>query len=1237
MQSNTRQVRANTGNRIALGVLIILVSLLSFLSDVRALGGVGRMVASFTVGFFGLADYAYSVVGIIIGVAVIFNLRVRLPIRKILLYVGLFAIGVYALQIYTSSAHIVGAGYGKYLVACYQNTNTAGGMLFGIPAYPLMKALTPVGALIVACAAFFVLAFFAFFPTIKKNVVYTAAGKSERDKKVKRNAQSSKMDMSGAPALTDLSSDGQGGQKLYVVDVEGDTMKKGGKKAKGADGYNPLYPNAAGGIEDEAVRPTAGNAADNRDKYSARDIARDILIGGGASDENLRRFNTANNPESALNNPSAPYSALRRRELRDRLGIDGQNSQNGYSVPREQTEQPKAESEKPIKETVSPSKDKSNTVKEEEGGTLGYASFEELKAEQTKRFGERMGDVKPEFSATAYPEAETEDPMHAEVEKNQVVKPLKTVRKPEIPVVRPTDAANVAGFSGIVGRTIAGVEPSAPQPVVKHEIISEAYETPSTPSYTERKPSFDANSANYENPRQNAGNTQNLGNVPTAVNNGVQAAQAPQRPQSSVGQNPENKGNAQNAGNTGSSASTARPSTTRPEFTVDRPQPREDKAVDVRSGIDWQRALHGAAAAPETESRTQQSENYGAQSGRTQSAPSAAPVDNAPKTPTSQHIISSVSDASTEKPIDSGGKVYQQSFLAKQQAEAVEKARQDAPPMTALEKARADQERAAKAARKIVLPGRDQQSRAVEKKAKEMENIDVTKQRVAQVTMDESISQVTPRRPYKAPPMSLLYPPDPEVEQDDDLEQKKEALCKTLAFFDVEANVTDIKVGPTFSLYTLSVNMPKGKSIGSINAYEKDICAEMEESSVRILAPIPGKNAVGIEVPNKKRRIVRLSELLNAQKFNQSPSPATFGLGKDLYGTDYVCDIKELPHMLIAGQTGAGKSCCINSLIVSLLYKASPEEVRLILIDPKRVELSVYAGIPHLMLDEIVCDVDKAIRALNWAIGEMNRRIQFLSEQKFRDIDEYNKNCTAAGFEKMPRIVIVVDELADLMSLGKKAVEDSINRIARLARAVGIHLILATQRPSVDVISGTIKNNLPTRVAFRVPSGADSRTVIDAYGADKLLGNGDLLYMTPKAALPTRMQGAYISNEEVKAVVDYIKENNESYYDQSVKEAIFKAQEEKSDSDSKVDKRKPKGLPPELFAALRIGMEESISVSYLQRKLGLGWQKAAKIGDLMEEMGVLVPDEKDPKRKRVNLTDEELQQLIRDNEEDSDE
>lgn len=409
---------------------------------------------------------------------------------------------------------------------------------------------------------------------------------------------------------------------------------------------------------------------------------------------------------------------------------------------------------------------------------------------------------------------------------------------------------------------------------------------------------------------------------------------------------------------------------------------------------------------------------------------------------------------------------------------------------------------------------------------------------------------------------------------------------------------------------------------------------KMEAESVRIIAPIPGENAVGIEVPNKHRRNVNLSEIIGSPEFNGSKDPNTFALGKNLYGQSKVVLVRKLPHVLIAGATGAGKSCCINSIIVSLLYKASPDDVRLILIDPKRVELSIYAGIPHLLMDEIICDTDKAIRALNWTITEMERRIKYLAEVNYRNIEEYNEDCVKNGYEKMPRIVIIVDEFADLMSTGKKAVEDTVNRIARLARAVGIHLVLATQRPSVDVISGTIKNNFPARIAFKVTSSFDSKTVLDSVGADKLLGNGDMLFMLPGASALERMQGAYISNEEVKDIVDFVKAKNDAYFDNNIKDAIFKEkEEEKPQGNGNTHANDRNKIPPELYDVLELGIQlreeqdAPISISFLQRRMGFGWPKAAKIYDLMDRMGYLSPDEHDPKKKKVNVTYEELANL----------
>lgn len=1143
---DTRQAKANTGNRIALGVLIILVCGFCFLCVAGALGGVGRMVSSVLVGFFGLAVFAYSVIGIIIGIAVTFNIRRKMPLPRAAFYFGLLALGIFALHIYTSSTHIVNSDYAGYLLSCYNNTNTAGGMLFGILAFPLMKAITSVGALSLVCVLFFAVAFFGFFPYIKKNVTYTSATKADRRRSERASRFSpsfrSRKTEGGAgtpierpvsPTLTDLSLNG--GDGLYVVDVEGDPLQKKHKKSKGAEGYNPLYPNAMGNYEDEVK-------IDAENKYSPRGLAKEILFSQNPDNESLQRFNTVNNPADALTNVGAPYSALRRNELRSKLGIDATESAVKESfLSRYRTEEKDSEKVGNAAETGSGSTSVTDAASNVDAKEF-KENFYSLKEDQIRRFNEMYSNVKPEFESAAYPQPQDGgEAVRAENVKKEVVRPSRIMPREQI-AKSPIDstvekaqnavqssASNLAGIQGAVARAITGEE--VPQPKAKQELVAEAYERPSIKSY---------------------------------------------------------------------------------DTPVEKP-----KAKIPRAFADT------AIGQPDAANADGKSEENGRDDGK-QRHNAVLPIEKitAVQTPPTSASDNSVAQSGTA-PYTS---VRRDSVVGEQ----IKRAGREAPPLSDFERAEARKAEDLRAQK--VRAARDRGMQKTEQLAKKLENIDAKKERLTQVNIDQAISQAAPKSPYVAPPLKLLTPPEPPVSQDDDYEHKKRALIETLAFFDIGAEVTDIMVGPTFSLYTLKVEMPKGRTIGSIVNLENDIAMKMEEESVRILAPIPGKNAVGIEVPNKHRRIVRLSELLMSPAFNQSKSPATFGLGKNLYGVDYVCDIKSLPHMLVAGATGAGKSCCINSIIISLLYKASPEDVRLILVDPKRVELSVYAGIPHLLLDEIVCDVDKAIRALNWAITEMNRRIEYLSNLKFRDIDEYNQDCERMGYEKMPRIIIIVDELADLMSLGKKAVEDSINRIARLARAVGIHLILATQRPSVDVVSGTIKNNLPSRVAFKVTSGPDSRTILDANGADKLLGNGDLLYMTPKVALPERMQGAFVSNSEVKAIVDFIKENNESYFDNSIKDAIFNDKPEEKSENNKERGKKQSGLPPELFDALRIGLDGApLSISNMQRKLGLGWPKAAKIFDMMDDMGFLSPDEKDPKRKKVNISEQELDELIRDN------
>lgn len=1222
--ADTRQAKANKGNRIAAGVLVIIVSLFCFLSLVGALGGVGRMVYSFLCGFFGLAAYAYSLMGLIIGIAVTFNVRPKMRLSKALTYFGLLILGIFALQIYTSSTHIVGANYAEYLLACYNNTNTAGGMLLGVPAYPLMKVITSVGALIAACVAFFILAFFAIYPSIKRNVTYTVATKGERDKKLKapkqkrsffskknkQIAQSSPLvEAQSAPTITDFNTAGTG-RGLYVVDVPGDPLQqKVNKKALGAEGYspldsfNPLYPNAQGTVEDDVKRPIKPVGAD---KFSARNIARDILFGSGPSNDNLARFDTVKDPNNALSSVSAPYSAVRRNELKSKLGVDAtQSAIREDFMSRYRAVQPEPQS---TTSQTSQTSEKASATSKIQTPLDFKRDFSALKQEQTQRFGQMY--AKPEFEAGVHMEQQDEACLIAEPVKKEVVKPTKTYDGAEAinsTIQKANDSVakqqvNV-GMLGALNRAISGEEEQ--KPVVKEEIVSEAYEKPKTDMV------FIA--------REKGENTQNTAQTTpqkAVENNNVVAPSQPAK-----------------------SAQTAQTPVV---------APKKAASIDEldRSGY---KPVQGEAKLPRAFAQTAVEEektetNFFGGIGKTKPVKtyemSKATLENQRPKYVDEDKTVGGDNPSAPAPVQqkvTGGDMSRAAIqsttaIAKNSAKDIENAEvkariqnikqaiKETPQVGQYEREALMREEKMKAS----------QSRGIQKD----ETPKKSDARLTQVNMDQAISQASPKRPYVAPPISLLNPPAPEIDQNEDYEQKKEQIINTLAFFSITGEVIDIMVGPTFTMYKLRVEMPRGRTIGYISSLESDIAMKMEAGSVRIIAPIPGENAVGIEVPNKHRRNVNLSEIIQSPEFNNAKAPATFALGKNLYGQSRVVEIKKLPHVLIAGATGAGKSCCINSIIVSLLYKASPDDVRLILIDPKRIEMSVYTGIPHLLMDEIICDTDKAIRALNWAISEMERRIKFLADVNYRDIDEYNADCQKNGYEKMPRIVIIVDEFADLMSTGKKAVEDTVNRIARLARAVGIHLMLATQRPSVDVISGTIKNNFPSRVAFKVTSSFDSKTILDTVGADKLLGYGDLLYMMPGASDLERMQGAFISNEEVKKVVDFVKAKNDAYFDNNIKDAIFKDKEEEKPAQSKDAREGNKDkIPPELFDALQLGIElreeqdAPISISFMQRRLGLGWPKAAKIYDKMDLMGYLTPDEHDPKKKKVNITYEELEEL----------
>ena len=479
---------------------------------------------------------------------------------------------------------------------------------------------------------------------------------------------------------------------------------------------------------------------------------------------------------------------------------------------------------------------------------------------------------------------------------------------------------------------------------------------------------------------------------------------------------------------------------------------------------------------------------------------------------------------------------------------------------------------------------------------------------------------VTSSESYKFPPIDLLKKSRKtarnQAGEENELRAKAMKLEETLHSFNIDAQVTNVTQGPAVTRYEVHPN--SGVKVKGIKNLADDIALNMEAKSIRIEAPIPGKPAVGIEIENDRINMVTVRELIDSAAFKKSESKITFAVGKDIAGKAIVADLKSMPHLLIAGSTGSGKSVCINSIITSILYKARPDEVKLVLIDPKVVELSNYNGIPHLLIP-VVTDPPKAAAALNWAVAEMDDRYRKFAEERVRDLGSYNEAMIKKGQEedKMPQIVIVIDELADLMMAAPSQVEESICRLAQKARAAGMHLIVATQRPSVDVITGVIKANIPSRIAFAVSSQVDSRTILDMSGAEKLVGKGDMLFNPLGSGKPVRVQGPFISDSEVQAVIDYVKaQAEETEYSENVMDSIERANipdAEKGNRDLEDE------LLPEAIEL--VVQAHQASVSMLQRRFRIGYNRAARIINMMEDRQIIGPS--DGSRPRQVLISEE--------------
>ena len=448
-------------------------------------------------------------------------------------------------------------------------------------------------------------------------------------------------------------------------------------------------------------------------------------------------------------------------------------------------------------------------------------------------------------------------------------------------------------------------------------------------------------------------------------------------------------------------------------------------------------------------------------------------------------------------------------------------------------------------------------------------------------------------------------------------------LQKTLYSFGVSAKVENVSVGPAITRYELKP--AEGVRVSKIANLADDIALNLAAETIRIEAPIPGKQAVGIEVPNKEKETVHLREILESKEFQENKSKLTIALGKDVAGNPQLADIAKMPHVLIAGSTGSGKSVCINTIITSIIYNAKPSEVKLVMVDPKVVELSVYNGIPHLLIP-VVTDPKKAAGALAWAVQEMDDRYNKFASKGVRDLKGYNKAIEKeGGIGKLPQIVIIVDELADLMMVAAKDVEEAICRLAQKARAAGMHLVIATQRPSVDVITGLIKANIPSRIAFAVSSQVDSRTILDTVGAEKLLGKGDMLFFPSGAPKPSRVQGTFVSDEEVEKIVDFVKSNGTATYSEDILESI--ENNNKTDKELAQEQATDDDTDPFLMDAIQTVVETGqASTSFIQRRFKVGYARAGRIIDQMEERGV-ISGYQGSKPREVLMTLEKLNEL----------
>ncbi len=1113
-------------NRIAGGILIIIISLLCFLSLVSALGGVGRMISSFLIGVFGYASYAYSIAGTIVGIMVTFGKRVTLPLNKALKYFSLFFVALLTLHVWFSKDYfLTTSSYGAYLSALYKG-ESAGGAVYGIIAWLFMKVLTPAYSLVALIIVFAILSIFAVYPVLVNRLPYRT-----KSTKIKANKKGD------SPVLTDIADASREqriveqpvGNKLFVGSLNENNTNK---PKKSRNKFSLLFPNqdTAGVTADSVKEPVFDNEDDKRKRAKEKlygkkndkkqeETAKTVTFGTSQGEEEIK---------PSLDSQSFTFN-------RDGGKRRPQTLKEAFDLPESEEEKVRD-----IQERYGYILDTPTTAKDIRGAASKHIA--EPRRKKPDPIVEKEEEKKNESGIPEGMPYFIRDILYGDKDK----KAEKPAEKPEEEIVTPS-------YKPVE----KPVEKPEDKPVMK-----------SINHVDEKKP--------VEKPQDSkpAEKSSDTGSIFTLFG-------APLPEKKNVGEvKPANKIAQEKP------AEPVKPA----ETVYERPATNNEKTENVLPKLSGD----------------------GYNSGYTpDNTPQEKPMTRFEEMQAESHK----SDA--EMPSD---KEIYETFNPTPVAKPVEKPRQT---YTREEKPEAQKSLKDTSYGNTFPVGKNAKTVSVSPKSDDR-----------QISIDQSILLEQQKKPYYAPPIDLLKKGRSDIVAED-FSEKIEKLENVFLQFKIPAKVVGVTQGPTFSRFELQ--MPEGISVSNVTKYADDIAMKLQvQGAIRFETPIPGKDAFGIEVANDVRTPVLLRSVLEGEKFNTSKSELTFALGKDIANQDVVCDLESMPHLLIAGGTGSGKSICINALIISLLYRNSPSDLKLILIDPKMVEMTPYNGIPHLLVPESIDAVAAAVNSLDWAIGEMRRRYNLFKNYSVRNISEYNAYARSNdGVVKLPRIVIIFDELADFMSQQKRNIEDKINSLARLARAAGIHLIISTQRPSVDVITGTIKSNLPSRIALSLKTSADSSTILGEGGAEKLLGKGDMLYYPQSFNEPQRLQGCYVGTDEVSAVVKYIKEHNEAYFDPEAQNAIFKQPEEEKEPEEVSYKTSyahtPVGKNGEsqqfvdaLFMCVK---EQKASISRIQRKFQVGYGTAANLVELMEEKGYVSPNKGGNTQRDVLLSLDQFMQI----------